>query len=138
MSHFDDIYDALKAIVDALGGAKKVGPRLRPGFDGSAHWVLNCCNREHAQNFAPHHTVQLRAWACEIGYHDAKHWQDNREGYQPAVPLTIESQIAAILKHTANDRRRLEESERNLRDLAGNPAFAAWAEKTGVKLEDLA
>lgn len=138
MAHFDDIYDALKGIVDALGGAKKVGPRLRPGFDGAQGWVLNCCNRDHAQNFAPHHTELLRQWACEIGYHDAEAWSAQRKGYAEPLPLAIETQIAAALKHAANDRRRAEESERNLRELAGNPAFAAWAEKTGVKLEDLA
>lgn len=138
MASFEDIYDALWGLVDALGGPKKVGPRLRPGFDGADQWVRNCCNRDHAQNFHPHHVELLKQWGCESGYHDMKHWCDRNAGYAASAPLSMEAQIAALLKQAQRDRRHAEDSERNLRELAQNPAFAAWAEKTGVKVGDIA
>lgn len=126
MAGFTDVYDALWGLVDALGGPKKVGPRLRPGFSGADQWLRNCLNREHAQNLRPDQVVQLKQWGCEAGYHDAKHWIDRTEGYAPANPMTLESRVSAFLKQAEADRRRADESSRALRDLlTGNPELLA-------------
>lgn len=126
MAGFMDVYDALAAAVDAMKGAKNVGPRLRPGFAGADKWLLNCLNREHAQNLRPDQMMLILQWACEAGYHDAKHWMDRAQGYSPSTPVTLESRVAAFLKQAEADRRRADESERALRDmLAGSPSLLA-------------
>lgn len=122
MAGFTDVYDALWGLVDALGGPKKVGPRLRPGFSGADQWLRNCLNREHAQNLRPDQVVQLKGWACEAGYHDAKHWVDQNEGYAPSTPMTLDARLAAFLKQHEANQRRADESAQALRDLLnGNP-----------------
>lgn len=136
MAEFEDIYDALKGAVAALGGAKKVGPKLRPESRDARGWLLNCLNPEHAQKMDPEQVQLLLRLACEVGYHDAKHWIDADAGYQPALPARLEARLAEALRENAETRRRLDESNRCLRELADNPRLLAWARTTGVKVEE--
>lgn len=137
MADFDDIYDALKGAVSALGGAKKVGPRLRPEAKDADQWLRNCLNRDHAQKLDPEQVLLILHWACEAGYHDAKHFLDHDTGYQDSVPKALEVQLAAALRQAAADRKRAEASEAVLRDLAANPELFARMQAAGLKVGDL-
>jgi hypothetical protein len=135
MTDFEDIYDALKGAVAALGGAKKAGPMIRPEAADAAQWLRNCLNREHAQKLDPEQTALLLRLACEAGYHDAKHWVDGSLGYEPAVPLALEAQLADALKAVQAHRRRAEADERDLRLLIDNPRLLATMRAAGLKVE---
>lgn len=132
---FDDIYDALKGAVKALGGAKKVGSRLRPGFEKAEGWLDNCLNPDHPQKFDPEQVLSLLRWAQEVGFHGAMHYVDQATGYAPAVPLAIESQLLAALAETKAARQALEEKERDLQELANNPRLLATLRASHVKVE---
>lgn len=138
MTAFEDIYDALKGAVTALGGAKKVGPRLRPETKDARGWLLNCLNRDHAFKLDPEQVALILRWACDAGYHDAKHWIDADSGYQPSVPTALQSQLAAALNQAQADRRRAEESESTLREIASNPRLLATMQAAGLKVEGMA
>lgn len=135
MTEFEDIYDALKAAVAALGGAKKVGPKLRPEARGADGWLLNCLNRDHAQKLDPEHVALILQLACNSGFHDAKHWIDRDTGYQPCAPIALEAQLAEALRHVQADRRRAEESERHLRMLADDPKLLATMRAANLRVE---
>lgn len=132
-----DIYDALKRAVDAIGGAKRVGPRLRPELDAfkARSWLLNCLNDEHAQKFDPPHIFLILRWACAAGYHDAKHFTDTDTGYAPSAPLAPEVQFAEALKLATNKQHEAEESARNLRELIDNPRLMALAKSLHLKID---
>lgn len=138
MHDFEDVYDALRAAVAALGGAKKVGPRIRPEASDAAQWLRNCLNREHAQNLNPAQHLLIMRWACEAGYHDARHFIDREQGYQSAVPLQTESHLASVLKQLEADRRRQDETVAHLRDFLDNPKLLATLRAHGVNVDALA
>lgn len=135
MDHFSDTYDALWGAVKALGGAKKVGPRLRPESRDADQWLRNCLNREHAQKLDPEQVVLILRWACEAGYHDAKHYLDADCGYQPSMPMALEAELASMLQRAETDRRRAEESMAAVRALADDPRLLAMFRAANVRVE---
>ena len=135
MTDFENIYDALKAAVNAMGKAKKVGPRLRPESKDAAGWLLNCLNPNHEQKLDPEQVALILRMACDVGYHDAKAYFDRECGYAPSAPLALEAQLADALRAAQANRRRAEESERDLRDLIDNPRLLATLRAAHVNTE---
>lgn len=135
MDEFNDVYDALWGAVKAMGGAKKIGPRLRPEAKDADQWLRNCLNPEHAQKLDPEQVVLILRWACEAGYHHAKHYFDGETLYQPAAPLALEAQLVQALAAASADRRRAEESEALLRTLIDNPRLLATMRAANVKVD---
>jgi hypothetical protein len=134
---FDSIHDALKAAVRALGGAKKVGPRLRPAFTGdAAGWLLNCLNPEHLQELHIDQALLILRWANDAGYHEAKHYADKLTGYAPSVPLALEAQLLAALKDAKAAQQVAEEKTRDLQELANNPKLLALADALHLKVRE--
>lgn len=135
----DEVYDALRRLVDALGGAKEVGHRLRPDRDWqfARNWLLNCLNPEHAQELHPTQVVTLLRWASEAGYHDCKHWIDAATDYAPSAPLSHDVALTEAVKVAKAKKREAEESVKHLQeliDLAKNPKLLATMQHAGLKL----
>lgn len=133
----DDVYEALKRAVDALGGAKRVGPRMRPELDpfGARAWLLNCLNPEHAQKFDPPQVFLILRWAAEIGFHESKHFIDHITDYAPSVPLAPTVLLVEAMKVAAQKQREADESARNLRELIDNPRLLATMRAAGIKVD---
>lgn len=85
----EDVYDALKAAVQVLGGAKAVAGRLWPHkpIDQARKDLLDCLNRDNDRKFDVEEILAILKMAGEAGYHQAKHWIDHSLGYQPTQPL---------------------------------------------------
>lgn len=86
----DSIYDALRAAIDALGGPKAVGVRMRPekSQDDARIWLLNCLNADRAERFDPEQVAWLLREARRAGHHDAMHWLADDTGYSHPLPIT--------------------------------------------------
>lgn len=84
----EDVFDALKAAVQASGGAKSVAERLWPAkpVEQARKELLDCLNRENARKLCIEEALAILKMAREAGYHDAKHWIDAESGYQPSAP----------------------------------------------------
>lgn len=84
----EDIFDALKNVVQNLGGAKRVGQLLWPHkpMDQAHKYLLDCLNRDNAHKFDAEEILALLKLSREAGYHQAKHWIDQATGYQPTPP----------------------------------------------------
>lgn len=94
---YEDVSDVLRAIVQALGGAKKVGPLLRGKdltIEASGRWVLDCLNAERRERFAPEHVVCLLAEARRIDFHAGMHFLCQEAGYEQAKPIEPEDERA--------------------------------------------
>lgn len=85
----EDVYDALKAAVQFMGGAKVVAVRLWPAkpIEQARTHLLDCLNRDNDRKLDVDEIVAILVMAREAGYHQAKHWLDHAMGYQPTQPL---------------------------------------------------
>lgn len=89
MPFFDSPEDALKAIIQQLGGIKKVGPLLFPdkSVDAAARYLLDCVNHDRQEKLALTQIMMLLRLAHEAGYHTAYAWLSGEIGYD-IKPIT--------------------------------------------------
>ncbi len=94
----DTIYDALRACVDALGGPKEAGKRLRPEktLDDARQWILCCLNAERSEKFDPEQVMWLLREARQMGYHDAAYFVADDTGYSHPLPITREAETEKL------------------------------------------
>jgi hypothetical protein len=94
---FEDINDALVALVTAIGGYKKVGPLMRPELpiDQAAGWLRDCLNAQRREKLSPEQVVLLLRLGREAGYHAALNFLAFATGYK-AQPVDPESQEAQL------------------------------------------
>ena len=107
----ESIYDALRAAVQACGGAKEVASRLwpaKPTLDARS-LLLNCLNPERHEKLDPEQVVMILKLARERGFHQAKHWLDEETGYQasaPADPTDETERLAGVIADAAETLKR--------------------------------
>lgn len=89
MPFFDSPEDALKAIIQHLGGIKRVGPLLFPdkSVDAAARYLLDCVNHDRQEKLALTQIMMLLRLAHEAGYHTAYAWLSGEIGYD-IKPIT--------------------------------------------------
>ncbi len=82
----ETIEDALGFVIQALGGAKKVGAALRPEIpaDHAAQWVRDCLNAGRRERFSPSHVMWLLRAARAAGVHSAMHFIAGEAGDEVA------------------------------------------------------
>lgn len=116
----ESVNDALAFLVQALGGAKQVGAKLRPELpvDQAATWVRDCINPTRRERFTPEHVVWLLRAGRQAGVHSAMHYLAAETGYaaQPIEPEDERDQLRrdyiATVKMQQQIADRLERLER--------------------------
>jgi hypothetical protein len=91
---FDSPEDALKAIIQHLGGIKRVGPKLFPdkSVDAAARYLLDCVNHDRQEKLALTQIMMLLRLAHEAGYHSAYAWLSGEIGYD-IKPITRAEEV---------------------------------------------
>ncbi|NNM70189.1 MAG: hypothetical protein HKM00_09560 [Gallionella sp.] len=93
----ESINDALREVVQALGGTKKVGMMMRPEktIDDAARWLSDCLNQERREKLDPEQVLWLLREAQKIGCHGAMNFIGNEAGYAVSViePLDEMAQL---------------------------------------------
>lgn len=81
--------DALRAAVQALGGAKKVGHALWPdkSVDSAARLLLDCLNPSRAEKLDCSQQLLIFKLAKDAGFHAPFAWFANEIGYD-VKPIT--------------------------------------------------
>jgi len=113
----EDVYDALRGAVAALGGAKKAAELLWPNQQGKDKALLDCLNPNNERKFDALEIMALLKFAREAGYHQAKHWIDHHLGYQPSAPLdpiVERDRLAEALERAAKSFDALQQDARAL------------------------
>lgn len=122
---FTDWNDALDAVVQALGGYKRVGTLLRPELAekpvAAAQWLRDCLNPDRAERLNPDQVFLLLRLARAEGYHAAKHWMDAELGYEQGRPLKPQDEAADLTRHCADLARELRTSIDRLERLSQPP-----------------
>lgn len=112
---FEDLPDALAAVVAELGGWKRVGVMLRPDLgrpEAAGQWLRDCLNPDRREHLAPAQVLTLLREARKAGYHAAKHWLDAELGYEQGAPVSPQEQAAdliATLQGIVSESRRIAE-----------------------------
>src|SRR5690349_20697723 len=85
----EDVYDALRAAVQAAGGAKTVAGALWPTkpIEQARRDLLDCLNRDNGRKFDAEEIIAVLRMARDAGFHQAKQWVDNAAGSQPTLPM---------------------------------------------------
>lgn len=95
----ESVYDALRAIVNHIGGPKTVGAVLWPAksVDDGRKLLLDCLNPDRNEKLDPDQVVMLLRLAREAGFHVAKHWLDAETGYLPSTPADPQEEQARLV-----------------------------------------
>src|SRR3989304_4542646 len=77
------INEALREVVQALGGARKVGVMMRPekSAKDAARWISDCLNVERREKFDPEQVMWLLREGRNIGCHSAMYFVGRGGGY---------------------------------------------------------
>jgi hypothetical protein len=127
---YEDLNDVLRAIVQALGGAKKVGAAMRGndiGIEAAGRWVLDCINPDRQARFTPEQLLWLLREARRMNFHAGMHYLNVEAGYAPPQPVDPEDervklQRAAVeaigeLRHITDRLEKLGAPVSNLRSV---------------------
>jgi hypothetical protein len=123
----EDVFDALRAAVQAAGGAKSVAAQLWPHkpVDQARKDLLDALNRDNARKLCIEEVLALLRMSREQGYHAAKHWIDEALGYQPtplADPKVERDRLADELARAADNFKTLTRAAERLLE----PGVKAW------------
>ena len=89
---YDDVNGSLRAVVAALGGAKKVGAQFWPEKEltTAARYLNNCLDPDRNEKLSLEQIMLLLAWGKDVGCHVAMYFIAAESGY--AEPATREPQ----------------------------------------------
>jgi hypothetical protein len=91
--------DALREVVQALGGTKKVGEMLRPEklVVEASRWVADCLNSDRREKFNPDQVLYLMREGRKAGCHAAMRFLAADCGYEMPRSITDEVQFVEAL-----------------------------------------
>lgn len=94
---YESVNDALKSAVAALGGVKKIGPKMRPEMttEQAAQWLRDCTNPDRRERLSPEQVLMVLRLAREAGFHAAMDYVAFDCGYkaQPVDPVSQEAEL---------------------------------------------
>lgn len=95
----ESLNDALRAVVQAMGGAKKVGVAMRPelAMEPAARWVLDCLNPDRRERFDPEQVLWLLREGRKANCHAAMAYLAAECGYAEPVPIDPKVQEDRLL-----------------------------------------
>lgn len=114
---FDDLNDALRTVVQALGGMKAVGIRLWPDKapDAAGRYLADCLNAAKSEKLSGDQILLLLRWGHDIGVHAGMQYIAQEAGYEitPISPEGERDRLAdAILEGARALDRALKQAER--------------------------
>lgn len=94
----ESVTDALREVVQALGGFKKVGATMRPEkpVEEAARWVADCLNQDRRERFDPDQVLWLLRAGRAIGSHAAANYLMRESGYSDPIPVDPEDERARL------------------------------------------
>jgi hypothetical protein len=94
----EDIWQALSDCVRALGGAKKVGAKLRPEIDplDAGRWLLDCLNSARKEKLCLEQVLLILREARAISCHAGMAFIAKDAGYTEPQPAEPEDEYAQL------------------------------------------
>ena len=95
---FEDVYDALRYLVQSCGGAKAVGSQLFSNKEPepAARSLMDSLNPNRAEKLDPEQFLTLLRIGQEHGCHDVIHFICGRSGYSQPEPIAPDDEKAEL------------------------------------------
>jgi hypothetical protein len=95
---YEDIYEALRAAVQAAGGAKVVGPKLWPTkpVPEAQRALLDALNRDRERKLDPEEQMTVLRLAREAGFHGGIRFVCEHLGYSVPHPVDPKDELAEL------------------------------------------
>lgn len=100
---FEDLNDALRALVKALGGTKVVAAKLWPEkpITESQPLLSDCLNPLRREKLSPQQLVLMLRWGREAGYHATLAYICQETGYDTPKALSLKEEAATLMDRAA-------------------------------------
>lgn len=92
----ESLTDALREAVQALGGMKAVGAKMRPekGVDAAGRWLNDALNPNREEKLDPDQVLWLLREGRAAGCHAAMNYLAREAGYADPIPVEPEDERA--------------------------------------------
>jgi len=108
---YEDVYEALRVDIMALGGSKKVGSMLWPekSIDKAAELLNNCLNRDRPEKFDLEQTLLIKRAAKEVGSYATLFFECDDAGFTRPHPIEPEDEAAKLQREFIGSVKRMEQ-----------------------------
>lgn len=122
---YEDVNEALRELVNHLGGAKKVGRVLWPEktIEQSQTLLLACLNTERKERLTPEQVMLLLRMGRDAGQHSAMQYICAEVGYSRPEPVNEQERIAALIERYTRTGDLLLELARQIQQAGGAQAL---------------
>ena len=108
----DSLIDALREVVNALGGIKSVAPRMRPAksHDAACTWLKDCLNPDRREELHSDDIIWLLREGRRAGAHGAMAFLSSECGYAAPQPVDPADEVAELQRQfieTAKAQQRM-------------------------------
>ena len=106
----DDLSEAIRATVNALGGMKAVGVELKPERSAvdAGKWLADCLNASKRDHLDPDQLAYIRRKARAAGCHILAAFEAQDAGYAPPQPIAPEDEAAQLQREFIASVKALE------------------------------
>lgn len=120
----EDLSEAIRATVNALGGMKAVGVELRPEKSAvdAGRWLADCLNPAKRDRLDPEQLAFIRRKARAAGCHILASFEMREAGYAEPVPIAPEDEAAQLQREFIGAVKALEQIQRKLARNGGQAA----------------
>jgi hypothetical protein len=122
----EDLSDALRDVVRALGGMKDVGHRLRPEIapDDAGSWLKDCLNPKRRERLNPDQVMWLIREGKKAGCHSIIYFLCDDAGYTRPSPLEPKDEAAELQRQFIESTKQQRAIAERLERLFGVRAVA--------------
>lgn len=122
----EDLNEAIRATVNALGGMKAIGVELKPEKSAvdAGKWLADCINPEKRDTLSPAQLAYIRRCGRAKGVHILAAFEAMDAGYAPPLPIAPEDEAAELQREFIASVRALEALQNKM---ARNSALRAVA-----------
>lgn len=113
----DDIWAALRGLVSACGGSKRVGPQIWPAKPKADQWLDDCLNPDRQAKLCLEEFLQLLRIGRASGFHGAKYFVDDATFYARSKPIEVEDELASLLRAYLHSEQQQTKTKARLDEL---------------------
>lgn len=112
----EDITEAIRATVTALGGYKRIGAEMRPELpaDQAGRWLADCLNHDRRDKLCPDQVGWIRRRARKAGVHVLATFEARDAGYAEPQPIEPEDERAKLQREFVMAMKGMEQLARRL------------------------
>lgn len=117
----ESITDAIREVVQSLGGAKSVGARMRPELvpDHAGRWLADCISQDRREKLSPDQVMWLIREGRRVSCHALAAYVMREGGYADPAPIEPEDEKARLQREYVEAARAMARMAERIERLEG-------------------